>query len=138
MLVGCSWARTGSVIIFGSRSRTIARVITLQVGGVSRAAGAQCREWGDQRRAGEAASAAGERGNPRHGGSGLVGVEAVFYRVADQVDSVVELELVQGVLDVILDGAVGKEEALGDLLVGQAGADHAEDLGFPVGEAGGG
>ena len=59
-------------------------------------------------------------------------VEALLDRVAGQLDPVVHLQLPQGVLHVVLHGAVRDDEPLGDLLVGQPLGDHLEDLGLPL------
>ena len=56
-------------------------------------------------------------------------------RVADQVDSIVQLEFIQGVLHVVLDSSVGEHQALGNLPIRKTGADHAQDLRLPLGEA---
>ena len=64
----------------------------------------------------------------------VIVVEAVLDRPPGELDAVVHLELAQGVLHVVLHGAVGDDEALGDLLVGHALGDHLEDLGLAVGE----
>ncbi len=44
----------------------------------------------------------------------------------------------QRVLHMVLHGAVGQHQPPGDLLVGQAGGHHPEDLRFPLGELGSG
>ena len=48
---------------------------------------------------------------------------------ADELDAVVQVQLAEGVLDVVLHGAVREDELGGDLLVGHAGRDEAQDLG---------
>src|SRR3712207_7737557 len=55
----------------------------------------------------------------------LLVVETALYGIADQLDPVVELELAEGVLDVVLDRAVGDHEALGDLLRSE---EHTSEL----------
>jgi hypothetical protein len=54
--------------------------------------------------------------------------------VPDQFDPVVQVQLAESVLHVVLHGAVGQHEPGGDLLVGPAGGDHAEDLGLAFGQ----
>jgi ABC-type phosphate transport system substrate-binding protein len=54
--------------------------------------------------------------------------------VPDQFDPVVQVQLAERVLHVVLHGAVGQHEPGGDLLVGHAGGDHAEDLGLAFGQ----
>ena len=56
-------------------------------------------------------------------------------RVSHQLDPVVQLQLAQGVLHVVLDGAVGEVQPLSDLLVRQPLGHQAEHLGLPLGEA---
>ena len=63
-------------------------------------------------------------------------VEPLLDRVARQLDAVVHLELAQGVLHVVLHGAVREHEPLGDLLVGHALGDHPQDLGLALGQRG--
>src|ERR1039458_1100564 len=70
-------------------------------------------------------------------GSGcLLGLtrQTVLDGVPDQFDPVVQVELAERVLHVVLHGAVGQHEPGGDLLVGPAGGDHAEDLGLAFGQ----
>ena len=70
-----------------------------------------------------------------HRGLGIVGVvEALLDGIAGELDTVVHLQLAQGVLHVVLHGAVGEHESLGDLLVGHPLGDHLEDLGLPLGQ----
>lgn len=54
--------------------------------------------------------------------------------VADQFHPVVQLQLAERVLHVVLHRAVREHQPLGDLLVGEPGADHAQDLGLTVSE----
>ena len=61
-------------------------------------------------------------------------VEAVLDGPAGELDAVVHLELAQGVLDVVLHGAVRQHQSRGDLLVAHPGRDHLEDLGLALGE----
>jgi hypothetical protein len=56
--------------------------------------------------------------------------------VPDQLDPVVQLQLAQRVLHVVLHGAVGQHQPGRDLLVGQAGGDHAEDFRLALGQPG--
>jgi hypothetical protein len=58
----------------------------------------------------------------------------VLNGVPDQFDPVVQLQLAERVLHVVLHGPVGQDEPGGDLLVGQAGGDHPEDLGLALGQ----
>src|SRR4029077_20334077 len=60
--------------------------------------------------------------------------QAVLDGVPDQLDPVVQLQLSERVLHVVLHGAVRQYQPGGDLLVGQAGGDHAEDLGLALGQ----
>ena len=54
--------------------------------------------------------------------------------VPDQLGPVVQVQLAERVLHVVLHGAMGQREAGGDLLVGLAGGDHAQDLGLAFGQ----
>ncbi len=79
--------------------------------------------------------AGGQPPQPARGGArGLHLVQSAFYRVADQFHTAVELELAEGVLDVVLDRAVRDDQALRDLLVAEALGDQAQDLGLALGE----
>jgi hypothetical protein len=60
--------------------------------------------------------------------------QPVLDGVPDQLDPVVQLQLAQGVLHVVLHGAVRQHQPGGDLLVGQAGSDHAQDFGLALGQ----
>jgi hypothetical protein len=48
----------------------------------------------------------------------------------------VQLQLAERVLHVVLHGAVRQDQPGGDLLVGHAGGDHAEDFGLALGQPG--
>src|SRR5436190_5371805 len=52
----------------------------------------------------------------------------------DGLDAVAELELLEDVRDVRLDGGVADVELLGDLAVRQAGGDQAKDFSFALAE----
>ena len=62
------------------------------------------------------------------------GVEAPGDREAGQLDAVVQLQLAEGVLHVVLDRAVGDEQARGDLLVAHPGGHEPKDLGLALGQ----
>ena len=70
----------------------------------------------------------------RRGREGHDVVEAALDRVPHQLHAVVQLELAEGVLDVVLDGAVRDDQALGDLLVAEPLGDQPQHLGLAVGE----
>ena len=63
-------------------------------------------------------------------------VEALLDGVAGELHPVVHLQLAQGVLDVVLHGAVRDDQPLGDLLVAHSLGHHLEHLGLPLGELG--
>src|SRR4051794_34249292 len=53
-------------------------------------------------------------------------VETLLQRVAGELDAVVQLELVEGVLHVVLHGAVRHRQPVRDLLAGQPGRDQPQ------------
>ena len=61
-------------------------------------------------------------------------LDSVLERVADQLRLVVQLELGQGVADMVLHRAGGQGEARGDLRIGQALGDQPQYLRFAVGQ----
>src|SRR5690606_12064323 len=61
-------------------------------------------------------------------------VEPLLDRVAPQLDAVVQLQLAQGVLHVVLDGAVGEHQPVGDLASGEPLRDQPEHLGLALGQ----
>lgn len=61
-------------------------------------------------------------------------VESGLDGVAHELHPVVQLELAQGVLDVVLHGAVGDDQTLGDLLVRESLGDQPQDLRLAVGQ----
>src|ERR1039457_2548861 len=75
-------------------------------------------------------------GVPPRASRALLGLtrQTVLDGVPDQFDPVVQVQLAARVLHVVLHGAVGQPEPGGDLLVGPAGGDHAEDLGLAFGQ----
>src|ERR1700712_5709184 len=62
--------------------------------------------------------------------------DALGEGVAGQFHPVVQLQFVQGVLDVVLHGAMRQGEPGGDLLAGQPGRDEAQHLRLALGQAG--
>src|SRR5207302_7677704 len=62
--------------------------------------------------------------------------EAFSYRVDDGFHTGVEVQLLEDVADVVLDGVLGDEELLGDVPVVVAPGDELEDLQLPVGQPG--
>src|SRR3954451_12959318 len=61
-------------------------------------------------------------------------VEPSLDGVADELHAVVQLQLAEGVLDMVLDRAVGDDQAFRDLLVAQALRHQPQRLRLPVGE----
>src|SRR5580700_11412014 len=68
------------------------------------------------------------------GRGGAWGDQAGFVGEDDGLDAVAEAELGQDAADVDLHGALGQEQAGGDLAVGHAGGDAGEDVLLAVGE----
>ena len=72
-------------------------------------------------------------GQPR---SAAPGSRALADGVGGGLHPVGEVQLLERVVDVVLDRALGDRQLVGDLLVGHAGGDELEDLGLAAGQDG--